>query len=270
MACRKSLETHGGEDGMMRYSPDPSVPATAGTEAPGLLFGTDCVAPADERLQNNLELFEWMVRNKEYPVFCGRNITGADCLTPEEAVFLHTKGVKIAAVFPPDSGEMLTETEGRLCAYRAVLRAAELKIPGKCAIFLDIRNDTPVSAGFLYGYASALTREGYVPAFRADTDANSAFAREFSRGTELYPELSDTCLVWATSPILPEYDSMTSSHFISPDNWNPCAPAGTESSRIAIWQYGKNCHPIGTDNGRTTTFNLDLIRNMRILIENLF
>ena len=41
-----------------------------------LLFGVDSKVRSDNLLQNNLTEFEWVTRNKLYPNFWGRNITG--------------------------------------------------------------------------------------------------------------------------------------------------------------------------------------------------
>ena len=39
---------------------------------------------------------------------------------------------------------------------------------------------------------------------------------------------------------------------------------------IAIWQYGKQCHPIADDDGREVTFNVDLVKNEKIIIDYMF
>ena len=77
-------------------------------------------------------------------------------------------------------------------------------------------------------------------------------------------------MVWAVAPTLKEYEGMTDSHLIHPDLWKPYAPSGIARNDIAIWQYGKNCHPIGDDSGKMTTFNLNLIRNEQVIIEKMF
>ena len=54
-----------------------------------LIFGVDSKCRANELLQNNLTMFEWVVRNKIYPNFWGRALNGPDGLTTEEIKFLH-------------------------------------------------------------------------------------------------------------------------------------------------------------------------------------
>ena len=70
--------------------------------------------------------------------------------------------------------------------------------------------------------------------------------------------------------IVKEYDGITTSHLIHPDNWMPYAPSGITRNEIAIWQYGKNCHPIEDDTGIVVTFNLDLVRNEQVIIDKMF
>ena len=53
-----------------------------------LLFGADSKIQSNDLLQNNIDQFEWVVRNKLYPLFYGRYLTGENCLTKDEAVFV--------------------------------------------------------------------------------------------------------------------------------------------------------------------------------------
>ena len=118
--------------------------------------------------------------------------------------------------------------------------------------------------------AQALLFEGFTPGFKANTDAVYSFDREYSRGMQSDRELFEKCLVWAVAPSLEEYDHITTSHLIRPDNWIPYAPSGITRRDIALWQYGKNCHPIQDDAGNDTSFNLNLVRNEEVIIHKMF
>ena len=83
---------------------------------------------ANELLQNNLTLFEWAVRNKLYPNFWGRSITGEQALTRGEIDFLHDQGCRIAAIYRTSEPKE-TEEQGRLEAAKAALAALALGIP---------------------------------------------------------------------------------------------------------------------------------------------
>ena len=234
-----------------------------------LLFGVDSQIQANDLLQNNIEEFEWVVRNKIYPNFYGRYLTGENCLTKDEIKFLHRKGCKIAAIYA-DNGAKQTEEQGTILAKKIDIRALELGIPEGSAVFLEIDENEVASRDFMRGFAKALIAEGFTPGFKANTDAKFAFDREFSRGMQTDKDVFKKCLIWAVTPTVQEYNEITTSHLIHPDTWKPYAPSGITRNEIAIWQYGVDCHPIEDDMGKVTTFNLDLVRNEQVIIEKMF
>ena len=120
------------------------------------------------------------------------------------------------------------------------------------------------------GFAQGLMSQGYTPAFMANTDAKFDFDHEFSRGLQTDREVFEKCIIWAVAPSLAEYERVTTTHLIHPDNWHPYAPSGITRADIAVWQYGKNCHPIHDDAGVETTFNVDLVRNVNIILDKMF
>ena len=233
-----------------------------------LIFGVNSKVKANTILQNNLTEFEWVVRNKLYPAFWGRNIVGENALDKEEIDFLQNKGCQIAPIYCALSTDT-SEEQGKIEAQTAIDRAKELGISDGIAIFLEISENFKISREYMKGYAQTLLDNGYTPGFKANTDAKYDFDREFSRGLQGDKELFRECLVWAVDPSLKEFDSITTSHVITPDKWKPFAPSGITRRDIAIWQYGKNCHPIEDDNENETTFNVDLIRNDDILFEKI-
>ncbi len=122
----------------------------------------------------------------------------------------------------------------------------------------------------MLGFAKMMIAQGYTPAFKANTDAKFSFDREFSRGMQTNKDIFDKCLIWAVAPTIAEYDGITTTHLIHPDNWKPYAPSGITRNEIAVWTYGKNCHPIEDDMGKPVTFDLDLVRNEDVIIKNMF
>lgn len=234
-----------------------------------LLFGVDSAVPANRVLQNNLTEFEWVERNKIYPNFWGRNITGKNCLTKDEIVFLHGKGCKIAAIYEAE-GEKLTEEQGKVEAKKVAVSTLELGVPRGTAIFLEIGETEKLFRTYMKGYAEGLLEEGYIPGFKANTDGKYGFDREYSGGLQAYKEPFEKSMIWAVAPTLKEYDQMTATHLIHPDNWKPFAPSGITRKDIAIWQYGKNCHPIQDEDDQETVFHLDLVTTSRLIIERMF
>lgn len=234
-----------------------------------LLFGVDSKVASNDVLQNNLTLFEWVTRNKLYPNFWGRNITGKDRLTKEEIDFLHINGCKVAAIYN-EPGLKETEQQGYIEAKKIAVTATELGIRVGSAIFLKIEENANVTTEYMMGYAKGLIFEGYTPGFMANTDAKYSFDFEFSRGMQSDEELFSKCIIWAVSPSLKEYERITTSHLIHPDNWAAHAPSGITRNDIAVWQYGKDCHPINDDAGVETTFNINLVRNEQVIIDKMF
>ena len=244
-------------------------PVTAEKTVTRLLFGIDTKIETDDLLQNNITQFEWAVRNKIYPNFVGRNIVGENSLNKEEIKFLHSKGCKIAPIYSSLEVKK-TKEDGTKLADKIDAIAIELGIPVETAIYLKIGEKETVTTEFLRSFATTILVAGYTPAFMANTDAKFAFDREFSRGMQTDKNIFEKCLIWAVSPTLAEYDNITTTHLIHPDNWQPYAPSGISRKEIAIWQYGKNCHPIEDNTGKTVSFDLDLARNEYVIREKMF
>ena len=234
-----------------------------------LLFGVSSNTRSDNVLQNNIDQFEWVLKNKIYPIFWGRELLGEHALTKEEIEFLHSKGCKIALICDCPE-KKTTEEDGVTVAKKAVEKADHLGVAEGTVIFMLIKEDEAVTKACMRGYAKVLMAAGFTPGFKANTDARYGFDREFCRGVQSDKDIFDKCLIWAVSPTLPEYNRMTDSHLIHPDNWTPHAPSAINRKEIAIWQYGKDCHPIYDDNDKETSFNLDLVRNEDVIIDKMF
>ena len=270
MACKGARKTAAVEmTAQENQTKTVSAEAWANQKTERLLFGVDSRIQSNDILQNNLTEFEWVTRNKVYPNFWGRYLVGENALTKEEIDFLHSKGCKIAAVYT-DKSEKQTEEQGRLLAKKIDIRTLELGIPEGTAIFLELGEKETVTRAFMRGFASMLITEGFIPGFKANTDAKFAFDREFSRGMQFDKEIFRQCLIWAVVPTVKEYNAMTTTHLIHPDRWMPYVPSGLTRKEIAIWQYGRDCHPIEDDMGNMTTFNLNLVRNEQVIVERMF
>ena len=130
-----------------------------------LIFGVNSKVKANTILQNNLTEFEWVVRNKLYPAFWGRNIVGENALDKEEIDFLQNKGCQIAPIYCA-SGADSSEEQGKIEAQIAIDRAKELGVSDGIAIFLEIPETFKISREYMRGYAKALLDNGYTPAWK--------------------------------------------------------------------------------------------------------
>lgn len=238
-----------------------------------LYFGVDSETPTDTLLQQNLSQFEWATINKLYPNFWGRYIGGENALSKEEASFIRKAGCKIAPIFngyDKANENTITAEQGAIAAKKAFIAASELGFRLGTIIFLEIDEKSNVASEYLQGFAESLLKDGYIPGFYANTDSkSSSFSHQFSRGHGNAPDVFNKCKVWATSPNLPEYFETVDTHTIHPDNWKPYCPSCITRDQIAIWQYGRKCHPVDDDLGNHTFFNVNLIKNTEILVEML-
>ena len=109
MACRGRNQTAGTVQNIQAVqNTEGEFAAVKGTDnVERLLFGVDSRTPSGTALQNNLTQFEWVVRNKIYPNFWGRNLVGENALTRDEIEFIHSKGCKIAADFGDNDPEII-------------------------------------------------------------------------------------------------------------------------------------------------------------------
>ena len=268
MACRNAYKTRTIMHGEKKHQPQISEPIVD-KNVSRLYFGVDSEIQSNDLLQNNIDMFEWVIRNKIHPNFYGRNIMGENALTKDEVKFIHSNGTKIAVIYS-DPHEKVTEKQGEEAVAKIDNKLFELGIPEQTAIFLEIDETKTVTADFMRGFAKALMEFGYTPAFKTNTDAAYSFDKEFSRGIQIDKDVFSKCLVWAVAPTVKEYDNMTTTHLIHPDTWRPFAPSGITREQIAVWTYGKNCHPIADDDGRATSFNLNLVRNKDVIMKKMF
>lgn len=270
MACRDTLKVNTSNTEIQA-----AVPArVSGAAQPSALyagtmyFGVDSLTRADTVLQNNLTLFQWVARNKLVPNYWGRAINGKNAVTLEEIDFLHRMGCKVACLYSGDSQAVSLEAHGAIDGKKAVIAAVELGIPAGTAIFLEVK--AGVTDAYLKGYASALLSDGYTPGFCADTDSSNDFDHQFSRGQQKDPETFGKCLLWAVSPSLPEYYRTNDSHQIHPDAWAPHCPSGMTQNQVAVWQYGRECHPINDYAGRPTSFDISIVKDPSVVLNRMF
>ena len=127
MACRNAYRTKTADREALTSKTSISEPVVAKT-VDRLLFGVDSKIQANDLLQNNIDEFEWVVRNKVYPNFYGRYINGENCLTADEIRFIHSNACKIAAIYTDESAKETVE-QGENLAEKVYIRALGLGIP---------------------------------------------------------------------------------------------------------------------------------------------
>lgn len=270
MACRDTINV-GNEIAMAAPEQMKGMEEQRNASDATFYFGVDSISRADTVLQNNLTLFDWATRNKMYPNYWGRYIGGRNAITAEELAFLHEKGCKVALIYNgANMNEMRLSQQGTIDGKKASMAAAELGVPAGTAVFLEVNATAAVTDEYLKGYGEALIQDGYTPGFCANTDSACDFDHQFSRGHYNYPEIFSQCLIWSVTPSLPEYYQTRETHRLYPDVWEPFAPSHMTPSQIAVWQYGRECHPISDRSGNMLSFDIGIIKDTSVLLEKMY
>lgn len=197
------------------------------------LYGVNGETPANTRLTNGYDLFHWVMRMSSVPTFWGRNMTGKNHLTLEEADFLHQNHCGIALIF-----NELTETDvsmlnGAEDGLRAADAANELHVPKHhgIAIFTEIKDDWSVNHNWMISYTYALLDSGYIPGYIANTDSskNFNFGRQCSHYANFLGDVARSSTVyWATEPNIES----------EPWEWAPYCPSQLKPTDMTIWRTG--------------------------------
>ena len=153
-----------------------------------LLFGVDSKTQANDLLQNNIKEFEWVVRNKLYPNFFGRYLTGENCLTKDEIKFiLDRKSISSFVMDGIADGRFplrVTHNDTKLDNIMMDPETGE----GRCVIDLDTVMPGSVLADFgdaiRFGASSTTEDETDLDKVYLRLDLFEGFAKGFIEGLE--------------------------------------------------------------------------------------
>lgn len=197
------------------------------------IFGADSTLPVTTRLKNGYDLFTWVMRLNKFPAFWGRNITGENCITPEEIDFLREKDCQIAPIYNQLTEQAVSVTDGTKDALWLVQIARGLGIPThqEVALFAYIAPDWSVNHNWMITFAQTLASYGYVPGFIGNTDSSKNF--NFDRQCSHYIQATGDvgyfgAVFWATEP-KPGGE---------PAAWTPYCPSALEPEQVHLWQNG--------------------------------
>ena len=171
------------------------------------------------------------MRQKCFPVFWGRPISGPNKVTAAEMAFLKEKDCKIMLIFDDFTEAEISSNNGEKVAARAINAAIELGIPQnkEYAIFVYVPSTWSINHNWMLHFASLLDSHGYIPAFIGNTDSSKNF--NFDRQSSHYvqalgaePEFET--IFGATEPKI----------YAEPVEWSLYCPSAFEQKDIAIWE----------------------------------
>lgn len=198
-----------------------------------IVYGADSIMPANTKLTNGYNLYEWVMRKSCYPSFWARDIIGPHGISEAEIQFLRSKKCRIALVYRDLPEEEISQNDGTEIAIRVVEAAKLLGVPqnGEKALFAFFNPEWSVNHNWMISYANYLVNNGYVPGFIGNTDSSKNF--NFGRQCSHYVQATRgvgqlRAKYWATEP---KYN-------FDPDIWAPYAPSELLPRDIHIWNYG--------------------------------
>ena len=196
-------------------------------------FGVDSATPINKRLKNGYTMYDWVMRQKGFPSFCMRTLSGDGKLTSEEIEFLRAKDCKIGLVIRDFTEAMISTYNGTKDALKAIEAAKELGVPQNSgiALFVEVRPEWSINHNWMISFAKTLSENGYIPGFIGNTDSSKNF--NFDRQTSHYVKATKKAgrfgaVFMATEP---KCKSM-------PENWEPYCPSALSPDDIDLWCCG--------------------------------
>ena len=197
------------------------------------IFGVSSATPINKKLKNGYTMYDWVKRQKCFPAFCMRTLSGENKITTEEIEFLKARDCKIGLVIRNLTEAKVSGINGTEDALKAVQAAKELGVPqNECiALFAEIKPEWSVNHNWMISFAQTVFANGYVPAFIGNTDSskNFNFDRQCSHFVQATKDVNCfDAIFMATEPKL---DS-------APEEWTPYCPSALEPEDISLWSCG--------------------------------
>jgi len=196
-------------------------------------YGVSSVTPMNKKLKNGYTMYDWVKRQKCFPDFCMRTLSGDNKITMEEVEFLKSRGCKIGLVLRDLTEEIVSKVDGTKEALRAAAVAEELGVPKNqgIAIFAEIKPEWSVNHNWMISFAQTLVENGYIPAFIGNTDSSKNF--NFDRQCSHYVQATEFidyfgALFMATEP---KVEGM-------PEKWESYCPSVLEPEDMHLWACG--------------------------------
>lgn len=197
-------------------------------------FGVSSEAPANQRLKNGYTLYDWVMRQKGFPLFWGRTLFGTNCITKEEIQFLRDKDCKILLIDRELTEREVSRTDGSDSAMRVVEAAKALNIPTErgIAILAEIKSEWSVNHNWMISFAQIIESNGFVPGFIGNTDSskNFNFDRQCSHYVQATSDVGQFGAIYCATE--PKVDK-------TPNEWLPFCPSAMEPEEMHLWACGK-------------------------------
>ena len=198
------------------------------------IYGVKMNTSINSKLKNGYTMYDWVMRQKCFPSFCMRTLTGDSKITAEEIGFLKNKGCKIGLVLNDLTEAEVSGINGTPAAERAAESALEAGVPANSgiALFAEINPEWSVNHNWMISFAQTLANNGYLPGFIGNTDSskNFNFDRQASHFVQATEEVNRFGAVFMATE--PKRDT-------PPEEWTPYCPSAMQPEEIQLWACGK-------------------------------
>lgn len=199
-----------------------------------IVFGVDSATPINKRLKNGYTMYDWIKRQKCFPAFCMRTLSGECQITKDEIDFLRTKKCKIGLVIRDLTEARVSASSGTVDALKALEAAKTLGVPQNegIALFAEIKPEWSVNHNWMISFAQTISTNGYTPAFIGNTDSskNFNFDRQCSHYVQATRDVAYFGAVFMATE--PKCNDM-------PKEWKPYCPSALEREDIHLWSCAK-------------------------------
>ena len=196
-------------------------------------FGVSSNTPSNIRLKNGYTLYDWVMRQKGFPLFWGRTLFGTNAITEEEMQFLKDKNCKILFVDRALTEREISAKSGHDSAIRVVEALGKFKIPRNqgIAVLADIKPEWSVNHNWMITFAKVISSHGYIPGFIGNTDSskNFNFDRQCSHYVQATQDVKQYGAVYCATE--PKCEN-------EPEEWMPFCPSALEPKDMQLWACG--------------------------------
>jgi len=194
------------------------------------IFGVKSATPIHKKLKNGYTMYDWVMRQRCFPAFCMRTVSGENKLSADEIDFLKRKDCKIGLVISDLTEAKVSSISGTEDALKAVEAAKELGVPQykSIALFAEIMPEWSVNHNWMISFARTVFVNGYIPGFIGNTDSskNFNFDRQCSHFVQATNEAKYyNAIFMATEP---KCEAM-------PEKWEPYCPSALQSTDMQLW-----------------------------------
>ena len=197
------------------------------------IFGVNSTTPINKKLKNGYTMYDWVKRQKFFPAFCMRTLSGEDKITVEEIEFLKNKDCKIGLVVRDLTEAQVSTGNGTAEGLKAAEDAKRMGVPQNkgIAIFAEIKPQWAVSHDWMFSYAMELIANGYIPGFIGNTDSSKNFNFDRQYSHYMQNTKADNYYNTVLMATEPKCDTV-------PEEWKPYCPSEMEPEDVNLWCCG--------------------------------